>query len=215
MRLIQWLDIDKNHQGVGAITIPSFGKDSVCRTVTSQTESDPDLRAQIMLSANTKAKKGNNSAGGGIRLWAKDVEDTFNDGMAVDEECNKKTQPDPCTPKNPDNKDKEATLEEVLTKVGKEVNPERVAAAKAMARRVAMGEDGTMVESADIFVQPVPIGVTVTLDGIGGFRFGNLVIPSYLPSGYDGWAYQITSVNHTVNNADWTTELECGFMRKL
>ena len=211
----QWLDIDKQHKGVGTITIPSFGKDSVCRNVTSKTESDPDLRAQIMLSANTNAGKGNNSTGGGIRLWAADVTDTFNDGMAPDEECDPTTLPDPCTKKNPGNEDDEPSIEEVLAKVGKEVNPERVAAAKAISRRVAMGEDGPQAdESSDVFVQPVPIGVDIEMDGIGGFRFGNLVVPSYLPAGYDDWAYQVTSVNHKVNNADWTTTLECGFMRK-
>ena len=59
------------------------------------------------------------------------------------------------------------------------------------------------------------ITLDVELDGIGGFVFGNMITVSSLPSEYNGWLFQITKVDHSVSNADWTTTLSAGLMRKL
>ena len=61
----------------------------------------------------------------------------------------------------------------------------------------------------------MPITLDVELDGIGGFVFGNMLTISSLPNEYNGWKFQITKVEHTVSNADWTTSLSCGMMRKI
>jgi phage protein D len=53
------------------------------------------------------------------------------------------------------------------------------------------------------------------LDGIGGFTFGNLLTINSLPNAYKDWYFQITKVEHKISNADWTTNLSCGMMRKI
>ena len=214
--VIQWLDIDQQPEAAPtSIEIPSYGKDSICRSVSSNTEVDPDLKAHIMLSSNTKATKGNSDVGGGIRLWAADVTDTFHDGLELVKKCDETTKPADCTT-NDSETEPEESIKDTIASIGKEVNPERVAAGKAIARKIALNEDVPMDNpELPVFIQPVPIGITVELDGIGGFKFGNLIRTSHLPSGYDDWKFQVTAVNHKITNADWTTELEAPFMRKL
>ena len=55
----------------------------------------------------------------------------------------------------------------------------------------------------------IPIGFQGTFDGIGGMNWGQLfTIPQadgLLP---DGYAFQVTSVKHTVSQGDWTTSIE-------
>ena len=213
--VIQWLDIDQQPGSAPtSITIPSYGKDSVCRSVSSNTEVDPDLKAHIMLSSNTKATKGNSDVGGGIRLWAADVTDTFHDGLELVKKCNDETKPKDCDT-NPSEDEDEPSINDTIASIGKEINPERVAAGKAIARKIALNEDTSATGKEPIFIQPVPIGITVEMDGIGGFKFGNLIRTTHLPTGYDGWKFQVTAVTQKVTNADWTTSLEAPFMRKL
>ena len=79
---------------------------------------------------------------------------------------------------------------------------------------LAKGETIAAIEE-DVRVIPVPITLDLELDGIGGFTFGNLITINSLPNAYKGWYFQITKVEHTISNADWTTNLSCGMMRKI
>ena len=54
---------------------------------------------------------------------------------------------------------------------------------------------------------PIPIELTITLDGIKGFRFGNAISINYLPAGYDKVVFTITKIEHNISNNDWTTTL--------
>ena len=102
-------------------------------------------------------------------------------------------------------------MEKVFTNLGKEISPDSTAAAKRCAKTLALGETDPVAPSR---VVPLPITLDVELDGIGGFTFGNLITTDYLPSQYDGYCFQITKVEHALDNADWKTTLACGFMRK-
>jgi len=60
----------------------------------------------------------------------------------------------------------------------------------------------------------IPLQFGVTIDGINGFKFGDIVTTTYLPSKYKdkslGFraAFTVTKVNHVISNNDWTTQLE-------
>lgn len=55
-----------------------------------------------------------------------------------------------------------------------------------------------------------PISLTVKLDGIEGFRYGNPITTNWLPAGYnnENCFFTILKISHTIENNDWSTELE-------
>jgi len=60
-------------------------------------------------------------------------------------------------------------------------------------------------------VIPIPLDFSVTLDGIEGFFFGNVITTNYLPKTYKKkgteLAFTVTKVNHSISGGDWTTTL--------
>jgi hypothetical protein len=54
---------------------------------------------------------------------------------------------------------------------------------------------------------PIPIELSVTLDGIKGFRYGNTIKIDYLPAGYEKVVFTVTKIEHVIENNDWTTQL--------
>lgn len=60
-------------------------------------------------------------------------------------------------------------------------------------------------------VIPIPLDFSVTLDGIEGFFFGNVITTNYLPKVYKKkgteLAFTVTKVNHSISGGDWTTTL--------
>lgn len=55
----------------------------------------------------------------------------------------------------------------------------------------------------------IPIELSMTLDGIGGLRPGNMFLVDYLPKFYRKYAYFcITKVNHSISSAGWTTSVD-------
>lgn len=54
----------------------------------------------------------------------------------------------------------------------------------------------------------IPIELTMTLDGIGGLRPGNMFRVDYLPELYKKYSYfVITQVGHTIGSGGWTTSV--------
>lgn len=54
---------------------------------------------------------------------------------------------------------------------------------------------------------PIPLDLSITIDGTGGFRFGNNITIDYLPEQYKDAQFMITKIEHTFQNNDWTTTL--------
>lgn len=58
-----------------------------------------------------------------------------------------------------------------------------------------------------------PLDLNITLNGIEGFRFGDLVTSKFLPNFYKTGnnglkiGFTVTRIEHTIQNADWTTSL--------
>lgn len=56
----------------------------------------------------------------------------------------------------------------------------------------------------------LPIKLNITLDGISGIYFGHAVSTNMMPERYlNNVVFMTTSVNHEINNSNWTTQLEC------
>ena len=54
----------------------------------------------------------------------------------------------------------------------------------------------------------IPIELTMTIDGVGGLRPGNLFRVDYLPKIYRDYTYfQIFTIGHTINTSGWSTSI--------
>lgn len=56
--------------------------------------------------------------------------------------------------------------------------------------------------------QPLPFELSLTIDGIGGFGFGQLITCNRIPENIrDTYDWQVTSVEHTINPSGWVTQI--------
>jgi hypothetical protein len=72
-------------------------------------------------------------------------------------------------------------------------------------------------ESNRIAPPVIPIQVDFTIDGINGFRFGDILIFDMLPSRYrNNVVWQIINITHSVNEyGAWTTKIKCHMRTKI
>ena len=55
----------------------------------------------------------------------------------------------------------------------------------------------------------MPYSLSLTFDGIGGFKFGQAITCNLLPKRVkDRFTYQVTAVEHSVSYGDWTTTVK-------
>jgi len=84
-----------------------------------------------------------------------------------------------------------------------EVNDKTVASAKSYQVELRRSKDNNVCNKA---VMPFQLGITIT--GIGGFTFGQLVTLDRLPGTLKSKiAYQVTAVEHSISPEDWTTKI--------
>ena len=164
--IVQWLDIDNQGASPGTTVIPAYGKDSIARSVSTNTESDPDFQAQILYGSQNKNGKGGGNKSGGIALWAGGIKDSYMDSIRVSSECTADDYKDAgCTPTSgADSKDTETVkpddVNTIFKNLGKEVSPDSVAAATRCVHTLAKGE--TAGDTTDeVRVVPVPITLDV------------------------------------------------------
>lgn len=88
------------------------------------------------------------------------------------------------------------------------VTPDNVKALESALRREQTGDPGSAIGKEAI---PFPLDYSVTLDGVEGFVFGNVITTNYLPTVYRSskvkLAFTVTKVNHNISGGDWTTTL--------
>ncbi len=90
-----------------------------------------------------------------------------------------------------------------LTALQKEVNDKTVASAKSYQVEQRRKQDDDVCNKA---VMPFQLGLTIT--GIGGFAFGQLVTLDRLPGTLKSKInYQVTAVEHSITPDDWTTKI--------
>ena len=99
----------------------------------------------------------------------------------------------------------EPTFFEIMTALEKEVSDTTVSAAKS-ALVEAYAKDATGTKDTHCDGVPMPFEFSFTLDGIGGFGFGQLVTCNRIPDAIrDKFHWQVTTVEHSVTPNDWST----------
>ena len=88
---------------------------------------------------------------------------------------------------------------------GKGVTDQNVSSIVADMIRGISGGDQKAKNCADVVL---PIELSITVDGIGGFKFGNGVSCDRLPLLYrTALLHQVTSVEHSISPSDWVTTI--------
>lgn len=105
-------------------------------------------------------------------------------------------------------KAKEPSLAELIAEV-KDVVEDGTCSAAESAMAAAVAKEAGDSPAATCAGMVLPFEFSFTLDGMGGFRFGQLVtsdrIPSRVASKYD---WQVTTSEHEVTIQDWTTTVQ-------
>jgi hypothetical protein len=89
------------------------------------------------------------------------------------------------------------------------VTPATISALEAALRRDQTGESADNVNGKEAI--PFPLDFSVTIDGVEGIVFGNVVTSNYLPAVYTKSklkiGFTVTTVSHTITAGDWTTTI--------
>ena len=111
-------------------------------------------------------------------------------------------------------------LKEELPKAKKDLNDDSysadsVTAAKGLIKRLvnALSVEDWGKKNKLLEPTPYPLKLTLTIDGIEGFRFGDTITSDYLPSRYTKnvgvrTVFTITKYTHTIKGNDWSTQIE-------
>lgn len=97
--------------------------------------------------------------------------------------------------------------------LSKRKSGDRVDAAKTALRELLRYIEGTSGKSPACPTIAYPFELTMTLDGIGGFVWGQYITTDRLPKRYtysqnkDNFVWQITTVEHDITDKDWTTSV--------
>jgi hypothetical protein len=98
----------------------------------------------------------------------------------------------------------EPTFQDLIDDMWYEVNDQTVAAMQAHIDRKVSGER-TAASCAGV---PLPFDFSFTLDGIGGFEFGQMVTSDRIPKEVrENFRWQVTKVEHSVTANDWETTI--------
>ena len=63
---------------------------------------------------------------------------------------------------------------------------------------------------------PIPVTISMELDGIGGFQVGNIFRVDYLPELYRKYCYfAMTKIDHNISTSGWTTSIDAMMMADM
>ena len=210
--------IDSNYAPAktGAPKITVYGTDSCARSWGISTDIPPALRNSVMMGSqkNKGGKANNNNQPSNAYLsYAK----TVSDNLMGEQKLKTVREPgEECAngqPKshNQDPGSLKAAAKDALANLAENRDDETVDEAKG-AMKALYSADNAPADNGGCII---PIGFQGTFDGIGGMNWGQLfTIPqasTLLPPDY---AFQVTSVKHTVSQGDWTTSIESALRLK-
>jgi len=110
------------------------------------------------------------------------------------------------------------SLNDSAKKVGKkpDSDEERIALQEALEKYIQYPTDNIELTN-DIAAPTIPFQASFTIDGIHGFRYGDVLTFDGLPDRYKrNTVFSITSINHTVGTGgEWTTSINCIMRPKI
>ena len=110
----------------------------------------------------------------------------------------------PCDCSSAGKTSKPQTFSQAFEELKKKVTDDTVNAARTvMLEGMLTPKDNNICKS-----MPLPFEFSLTLDGIGGFGFGQVISSDRIPPNIrNQWYFQVTAVEHSVTAQDWTTTI--------
>ena len=192
----------------GAPSITVYGTKSCARSWGISTDIPPALRNSVMMGSQSKSggkANSNNQPNNAYLSYAKDVYDKLMGKQELETELKPSEMCANGETKNHKPADLKQAAKDALTNLADNRDDESVDEAKGAMKAFWSGPKAPADNGGCI----IPIGFQGTFDGIGGMNWGQLfTIPQASPLLPPDYAFQVTSVKHTVSQDDWTTSIE-------
>ncbi len=196
--LVSIVDI-RNYTPAGVYAVPTDANNSVIRDLKLDMKLTGAMKSQALY-ANGSKQNGKNSKCDTVAFRA------FGTGESVVDLCRPKAStPPPCdcnqVPSSVEEGDK--SFDEIFEEMyGCVDNTTTQAAIAAVTEKVNKDDDAKEKCKG----MPLPFDFGFTVDGVGGFAFGQLITSTRIPAAVkNAFDFQITSVEHNVTVQDWTT----------
>ena len=180
----------------GTYVIPANASTSIVRDMKLDLKMTEAMKTQALYSNGAKTKAQTDSGGNcGSDQIKKAKGSVENKGLPP------APTPPPCDCEGASPKQESPSFDEVFENMKDDVNDSSCGACRgALVEAYASGGDTHCKGMV------MPFEFSVTLDGIGGFEFGQVVTCDRIPAAQkDGYDWQVTAVEHNVTAQDWTT----------
>jgi len=195
---ISLIDVRKYEPG-STFKVPSLANNSVIRDLKLDMKLTGAMKSQALY-ANGAKGVGKGTKCKGIPFRA------FGTGASVTDACRPKAEtPPPCKCKEAPSsvESEEKSMDEIFEEMYGVVDNSTTAAAITAITEAVNG-----VEEDKCKGLPLPFDFGFTVDGIGGFAFGQIISSDRIPSSVaNSFDFQITAVEHSVTAQDWSTSV--------
>lgn len=187
-----------------------YNENSVVKNVTLNTEVNQEIKTMMMYGTNKK--EGSNDIGEqstyGYLLYGKNSRNLATDKIEpYNEKIPQSDAGDVKQKKLKTTPDKNLYL--ALKKLSRKRTPETSQRAKTALNKYLIdkpvGKQGNFSDTKFVIL---PLKLGITIDGIGGIRFGNAIDIDYKPERYNNCYFQVTNVTQTISKDTWDTSLE-------
>ena len=188
----------KPFEAGGVFVIPGNASTSIVRDMKLDLKMTDSMKTQAVYSNGAKTTARTDSGGNcGSEQIKKAKGAVKNQGLPD------APTPPPCDCEGASPKQEAPTFDELFENMKDEVSDASCRACHA-ALVEAYGKGG----DAQCKGMVMPFEFSITVDGIGGFEFGQVVTCDRIPAAQrDGYDWQVTAVEHNVTPQDWTTTI--------
>lgn len=186
-----------------------YNRNSIVKAVTLNTEVDQKLKTHIMYGVNksiAEQKDIGRESTLGFRFYGRDIKNLVYKNARTNSnkiEYGSVEQ----MPEEDINKNLDIALNRLVNKRNKDTSHRAKVALNKYILDVDEDSKGQM--PLDMGFVALPVKLELTIDGIGGIKFGNAIDVDYKPDRYKGYSsFQITNVSQTINKDTWDTTLE-------
>ena len=175
--------------------IPSLSDNSIVREITLSLKLTDSMKTQALYAKTGSPISKNSPSGGNCDAQAVAAIGLLPPPKPAQEDC---------TCEGAGEISKPLPFSEAFENLAEEVTDDTVEAARtAMLGEILKSPTNTQCQNV-----PVPLEFSVTLDGVGGFGFGQLITSDRIPESVRSkWNFQITAVEHSVTAQDWVTKI--------
>jgi len=189
---------------------------SITRQITFQSETDPDLRTIAMYS--TTRRKSNIQKNATVdsdaviyNMFGYNVTD-LTKGYLRPLRANELGETDVPNDEDPPEKLEVIDYLTILIDTAKDVyenrTPETASACNSALKKY-LTEVNSIKDPQQHLTYPItPISMSITIDGIGGLEFGNMINIDYKPERYDLCKFAITQIKHEITPDNWVTIID-------